>query len=186
MIKTIVLTDFSNLTGQLAKINRKPDMPKLRDNVLANDSEGRFLQDFYIYASLPHENGEGRQRFYTWLRSQGFQVISKRAKKLPDGRLKCNLDGEMMLDAIELARDIRPDVMVLVTGDGDFAELCTRLRRIGVRAEVASINNGLANELRCAANGVIDLSEWANECDPLNPNEAVLPIGNANIFEQAI
>jgi len=64
----------------------------------------------------------------------------------------------MAIDALELSIEMRPDVVILVTGDADFAYLATKLRRHGIRVEVASVAANLGNILRSAANEVIDLA----------------------------
>jgi uncharacterized LabA/DUF88 family protein len=45
-----------------------------------------------------------------------------------------------------------------VTGDADFAYLAIKLRRRGIRVEVASAAQNLGNVLKSAANEVIDLA----------------------------
>ncbi|PYK08030.1 MAG: hypothetical protein DME61_11205 [Verrucomicrobia bacterium] len=64
----------------------------------------------------------------------------------------------MAIDALELSIEMRPDVVILVTGDADFAYLAIKLRRHGIRVEVASVAANLGNMLRSAANDVIDLA----------------------------
>ena len=53
---------------------------------------------------------------------------------------------------------MRPDVVILVTGDADFAYLAIKLRRHGIRVEVASATQNLGGVLKAAANAVIDLA----------------------------
>jgi len=86
---------------------------------------------------------------------------------LPDGSSKCNLDSELILDMMEICNEVHPDVVVLVSGDGDFASLCQRLRRKGIWVEVAGIERSIASELRFAVHRVIDLSEWFACCEAL-------------------
>jgi hypothetical protein len=64
----------------------------------------------------------------------------------------------MAIDALELSIEMRPDVVILVTGDADFAYLAIKLRRYGIRVEVASVTANLGHILRSAANDVIDLA----------------------------
>jgi uncharacterized LabA/DUF88 family protein len=64
----------------------------------------------------------------------------------------------MAIDALELSVQMQPDVVILVTGDTDFAYLADKLRRRGIRVEVASVAQNLGNLLRSAANTVIDLA----------------------------
>jgi uncharacterized LabA/DUF88 family protein len=49
----------------------------------------------------------------------------------------------MAIDAVELSVEMRPEVVVLVTGDADFAHLALQLRRRGIRVEVAGLRNGI-------------------------------------------
>jgi uncharacterized LabA/DUF88 family protein len=64
----------------------------------------------------------------------------------------------MAIDALELAAEMQPEVVILVTGDADFAYLATKMRRRGIRVEVASVAANLSGTLKAAANAVIDLA----------------------------
>jgi uncharacterized LabA/DUF88 family protein len=58
---------------------------------------------------------------------------------------------------VELSVEMRPDVVVLVTGDADFAHLALQLRRRGIRVEAAATAQTLGAALKGAVNEVIDL-----------------------------
>jgi len=83
--------------------------------------------------------------------------VTKDGAPAEEGHYKANVDVMMAIDALELSIEIRPDVVILVTGDADFAYLATKLRRHGIRVEVASVGANLGHLLRSAANDVIDL-----------------------------
>jgi uncharacterized LabA/DUF88 family protein len=183
MIRVAVFVDGSNMMGQLKALQRRPNFPALLPH-LATAEEGRYLQEAQVYLPLPNENPESCARFHDWLRHQGFVVVSKRAKQLPNGASKCDLDGELLLDALEYAMTVKPDVLVLATGDGDCATLARRLRARGIRVEVASLSACLASELKAACNGWIDLSAWVNECEAMSADAPVL--GTDDIFDEAI
>ena len=55
-------------------------------------------------------------------------------------------------------------MVVLVTGDADFAPLALHLRRRGIRAEAASVAQNLGAGLKTSVNEAIDLrgggGEW--------------------------
>ena len=53
----------------------------------------------------------------------------------------------MAIDAVERSVQMRPDVVVLVTGDADFAHLALQLRRRGIRVEVAATARRWARRL---------------------------------------
>src|SRR5437868_8413258 len=85
-------------------------------------------------------------------------VVTKDGAPAEEGHYKANVDVMMAIDALELSLEMRPDVVILVTGDADFAYLAIKLRRHGIRVEVASAAHNLGNILRSAANDVIDLA----------------------------
>jgi len=62
-------------------------------------------------------------------------------------------------------------VVILVTGDADFAYLALRLRRAGIRVEVASVTENLGSGLKSAANEVIDLAPLIAKFDPMKGRE---------------
>jgi uncharacterized LabA/DUF88 family protein len=104
------------------------------------------------------EERDKKNKFMHWLRSNGFLVVTKDGAPAEEGHYKANVDVMMAIDAMELSLEMRPDVVILVTGDADFAYLATKLRRHGIRVEVASVAANLGHILRAAANEVIDLA----------------------------
>jgi hypothetical protein len=78
----------------------------------------------------------------------------------------------MAIDALELSVEMRPDVVILVTGDADFAYLAIKLRRRGIRVEVASVAQNLGNMLKSTANDVIDLAELFRTFELKNTRDA--------------
>jgi uncharacterized protein (TIGR00288 family) len=84
--------------------------------------------------------------------------VTKDGAPAEEGHYKANVDVMMAIDALELSVEMRPDVVILVTGDADFAYLAIKLRRRGIRVEVASVAQNLGNILKSAANEVIDLA----------------------------
>mgnify|MGYP001251204990 CR=1 FL=1 len=165
-LKILVLLDGENLIQQSKALNKKMDFPKLC-RFLANPDEGRWLTDGIVYLPIPPDNDGGVLRWHDSLRHNGLQVVTKRAKRLPDGTIKANIDSLLILDAIELAHVIRPDCLVIGSGDGDFAPLATRIRRLGIRCECASTEKSVAAELKAACQGFIDLKPFFDECESL-------------------
>ena len=161
--KVLVLVDESNVSSSVRTAGRGLDWLKLRD-FLAGSNTGRDLIEMVVYAGLPpaiptwQEERDRKNKFVHWLRSNGFMVVTKDGASAEEGHYKANVDVMMAIDALELSIEIRPDAVILVTGDADFAYLATKLRRHGIRVEVASVAANLGHILRSAANDVIDLS----------------------------
>jgi uncharacterized LabA/DUF88 family protein len=70
-----------------------------------------------------------------------------------------------------------------VTGDSDFAYLAEKLRRRGMRVEVASVEQSLGNELKNAANSTVDLIEIFDKFEPQNNTQSHYRTGNSNLFD---
>ena len=162
--RVLVLVDESNVGSSVRTAGRGLDWLKLR-NFLAGPDTERDLIEMVVYAGLPpaiptwQDERDKKNKFVHWLRSNGFLVVTKDGAPAEEGHYKANVDVMMAIDALELSIEIRPDVVILVTGDADFAYLAIKLRRHGIRVEVASVAANLGNMLKSAANNVIDLAE---------------------------
>src|SRR3954471_1385582 len=161
--RLLVLVDESNVGSSVRTAGRGLDWLKLREFLVGPES-GRDLIEMVVYAGLPpaialwQEERDKKNKFMHWLRSNGFLVVTKDGAPAEEGHYKANVDVLMAIDALELSVEMQPDVVILVTGDADFAYLATKLRRRGIRVEVASVTQNLGNVLKSAANGVIDLA----------------------------
>jgi len=161
--RLLILVDESNIGSSVRTAGRGLDWLKLRDFLVGRDTE-RDLIEMVVYAGLPpampiwQEERDKKNKFMQWLRANGFMVVTKDGAPAEEGRYKANVDVMMAIDALELSVEMRPDVVILVTGDADFAYLAIKLRRRGIRVEVASVAQNLGNTLRSAANEVIDLA----------------------------
>jgi uncharacterized LabA/DUF88 family protein len=161
--RVLVLVDESNVVSSVRTAGRGLDWLKLRET-LAGEDTGRELIEMVVYAGLPpaipawQEERDKKNKFLHWLRSNGFLVVTKDGSPTEEGYYKANVDVMMAIDAVELSVAMRPDVVILVTGDADFSYLALQLRRRGIRVEVASVAQNLGSALKTTANEVIDLA----------------------------
>ncbi|HEY2800528.1 MAG TPA: NYN domain-containing protein [Chthoniobacterales bacterium] len=173
----MILVDESNVGSSVRNVGRGLDWLRLRD-FLAGPESGRELIEMVVYAGLPppiplwQEEREKKNKFVHWLRSNGFLAVTKDGAPAEEGHYKANVDVMMAIDALELCAEIRPEVVIFVTGDADFAYLVTKLRRRGIRVEVASVAQNLGNVLKASANAVIDLAPLFRSFDLLPMPEA--------------
>ena len=170
--RVLIFVDESNVVSSARSTGHGIDWIKLRD-YLARPGEARHLIEMVVYAGLPPAIAEWqgeldrKNKFIFWLRSHGFLVVTKEGSPAEEKRYKANVDVVMAIDAIELSVQMRPDVVVLVTGDADFAHLALQLRRRGIRVEVASIAKNLGSQLKAAANEIIDLTPLFDSFEPM-------------------
>ena len=161
--RVLVLVDESNVISSAWSSNRSMDWLKLRD-FFGDEKKGRELIEMVVYVGLPpamtvwQNERDKKNKFVHWLRTHGFLVVTKDGSPAEEGHYKSNVDVMMALDAVELSTAMQPDVVILVTGDADFAYLALRLRRCGIRVEVASVSENLGSGLKSSANEVIDLA----------------------------
>ena len=178
--RLLVLVDESNVGSSVRTAGRGLDWIKLRD-FLGGPSTGRELIEMVVYAGLPpaiaawQEERDKKNKFVHWLRSNGFMVVTKDGSPAEEGHYKANVDVMMAIDAVELSLEMRPDVVILVTGDADFAYLAIRLRRHGIRVEVASVAQNLGQTLKSAANAVIDLAPLFRTFEMIKMQDAKSP-----------
>ena len=170
--RVLVLVDESNVVSSARTCGRNLDWLKLRDH-FKDEEKARQLIEMVIYAGMPpampdwQSERDKKSKFVHWLRSNGFLVVTKDGSPAEEGHYKANIDVMMAIDAIELSVEMRPDVVILVTGDADFSYLALQLRRRGIRVEVAAVAQNLGNALKTAANEVIDLASLFAAFEPM-------------------
>jgi len=96
-------------------------------------------------------DNEGQQRFQSALRAIGFDVKLKPYIQRRDGSAKGDWDVGITLDVIDAAASV--DVVVLLSGDGDFSLLLDKIRRDhGVSTHVYGVKTLTARGLIESAN----------------------------------
>ncbi|HPD40827.1 MAG TPA: NYN domain-containing protein [Anaerolineae bacterium] len=186
--RVALFIDFHNTRNALQRNGLQIDLVSLR-NYLA---EGRHLVESFVYIAthpLPDQQ-QVDQEAQLRLRQHGFLIQTKPGRLLPNGRLKCDFDLEMALDVQEFVARTRPDIVVLVTGDGDFTPLVERLRFRGIRVEVASVPGSIARSLQVMANGFVDLTQISEPVQnlqlPRPEPELVQPEPQSVALEEAL
>ena len=119
---------------------------------------GRDFVRAYAYTGLDPENDNQRQ-FHAFLARNGYKVISKDIRKYGDGRIKANLDIELVVDMMKTARNL--DIAVVVSGDGDFASAIRAVQEMGVRVEVISFRGNTSSDLIDVADLFTDIAQIA-------------------------
>jgi uncharacterized LabA/DUF88 family protein len=122
--------------------------------LLKHATKGRDLIRAYAYSGLDPEN-ENQKKFLDFLGKNGYRVVAKDIRKFGDGRVKANLDIELVVDLFRLAD--RMDVAVIVSGDGDFAPAIRALQDVGVRCEVISFKPNTSSDLFAVADEFVDV-----------------------------
>jgi uncharacterized LabA/DUF88 family protein len=126
--------------------------------LLKASSAGRDLVRAYAYTGLDPDN-ENQRNFHDFLRRHGYKVVSKDIRKYGDGKVKANLDIELVVDMMKTARNL--DIAIVVSGDGDFAPAIRAVQEQGVRVEVVSFRGNTSSDLMDVADQFTDITQIA-------------------------
>ena len=102
---------------------------------------------------------EGQEeKFFEALQKQGFEVKTKDLQIFPGGAKKGDWDVGITVDAIKLSKSL--DVIVLVSGDGDYIHLVEYLQNTtGCRVEVIAFAESASAKLIEQADEFTNISE---------------------------
>jgi len=95
--------------------------------------------------------------FFEALSKIGFEVKSKDLQVFLGGSKKGDWDVGLCMDVVRMLPKM--DVMVLVSGDGDYDDLLDYAHSQGVRTEVIAFGKTTSSKLVEAADDILDLSE---------------------------
>lgn len=124
--------------------------------VLKTATSSRLLIRAIAYVVRSHSAEE--QGFFEALEKQGFELKIKDLQIFPDGTKKGDWDVGLSVDAIKSADKL--DVVVLVTGDGDYAPLVLYLKENkGCIVEVMAFGQTTSAKLIEQADDFIDLEK---------------------------
>ena len=93
--------------------------------------------------------------FFDALEKAGYELKSKDLQIFPGGMKKGDWDVAIAIDAITLSKLV--DVVVIVSGDGDYEPLVDFLKFNGTIVEVVGFNRSTSARLIEAANNFLDL-----------------------------
>ena len=176
MQRVMIFVDQSNFYHAAQSRGRFADLIALK-NYLADPAKGRLLIEMVVYFGFPPDVrdmppnwrniADAMHKTKDVLEHNGIMTVVHHGKRIDndeDGipRFSSNIDVLMAMDALEFAIDVNPDVVILVTGDQDFAYLAGKLRRKGIRVEAANVEDQMAAHLKKSVNYFIDLKDFLN------------------------
>ncbi len=148
-----VLVDISNMYHSAKNLYHKRVNYK---EVLKDAVEGRQLIRAIAY--VVKTESEDELSFFEALDQLGFEVRMKELQVFSGGSKKADWDVGITVDAIRLASKL--DVVVLVTGDGDYLPLVKYLHNTsGCLVEVIAFRQTASTKLLEEADDFINLSD---------------------------
>jgi uncharacterized LabA/DUF88 family protein len=138
-----VFIDVQNVYYGARRLKGKLDFDALMESAIV---DRRLIQcTAYVVESKEID----QSGFIARLQQKAIEVRRKSLRVRADGSSKGDWDMELALDILDAAANL--DIVVLVSGDGDFTSLVKRVKRIGPRVEVIAFPRNTAKSLLEAA-----------------------------------
>ncbi len=147
-----VFVDVSNMYHSAKNLYRsRVNFRELLKMVTANRELVRAIA--YVVKSDTDEE----KAFFSALEKSGYELKSKDLQIFPGGMKKGDWDVAIAVDAITLSKLV--DVIVIVSGDGDYEPLVEYLKFNGNIVEVAGFGRSTSSRLIDSAHNFTDLDE---------------------------
>ncbi len=116
---------------------------------------------YVVKADMPEEH-----TFFEALEKAGFEVKVKELQTFAGGHQKGDWDVGIAMDIVKLMNKL--DVVVLASGDGDYAPLLEYLQMSGQFTETLAFGKSCSGKIKVLTDYFIDLDE--------NPRKFLMPI----------
>jgi uncharacterized LabA/DUF88 family protein len=153
--KVVFFLDYANINRAAREKRYRVDYHDLLQYV----GENRFLIDAHCYVPINPRNEHRLDGEIEDLWRAGYIVTSKRGT-IAGGTYKCNFDVEITMDMLKAVYQVKPDIIVLATGDSDFVALIQEVRKSGVRVEVAAFVETAGSDIMLKCSGFINLGVY--------------------------
>src|SRR6266702_1467858 len=151
----VFFLDYANINRAAREKRYRLDYYHLLQYV----GEERFLIDAHCYVPINPRNEHRLDGDIEELWRSGYIVNTKRGT-IAGGTYKCNFDVEITMDMLKVVYQVKPDIIVLATGDSDFIPLIQEVRKAGVRVEVAAFEETAGTDIRRKCSGFINLAVY--------------------------
>lgn len=153
--KVVFFLDYANINRAAREKRYRLDYCDLLQYV----GEDRFLIDAHCYVPINPRNEHRLDREIEELWRSGY-IVTTKLGTIAGGTYKCNFDVEITMDMLKAMYQVKPDIIVLASGDSDFVSLIQEVRKSGVRVEVAAFEETAGAEVLLKCSGFIDLAVY--------------------------
>ncbi|MFT5367166.1 MAG: uncharacterized LabA/DUF88 family protein [Candidatus Latescibacterota bacterium] len=146
-----IFVDVQNIFYASKQFNARLDFDKLLKIAVGSR---RLIRAIAYVVQSPDVDQSG---FISMLQQKSYEVRRKDLRQRSDGSAKGDWDMGMAIDVMRFVNTL--DVVVLVSGDGDFVSLVNLVKTIGPRVEVISFVHNTARDLIHSADKHIPIEE---------------------------
>ncbi len=153
--KVVFFLDYANINRAAREKRYRLDY----HNLLQYVGEERFLIDAHCYVPINPRNEHRLDREIDELWRSGY-IVTTKVGTIAGGTYRCNFDVEITMDMLKVVYQVKPDIIVLASGDSDFVSLIQEVRKSGVRVEVAAFEETAGPDILRKCSGFIDLAVY--------------------------
>lgn len=154
--RVAVLIDVQNFYHSAKNLyGKRVNFKKILEEAVSN----RQLVRCFAYVVKTETKEE--KTFFDALENLGIEIRVKDLQVFYGGAKKADWDVGIAIDAVRLANLV--DVIILMSGDGDFVPLVEHLKNTGVQIEVVAFSKSASSKLQEDADDFFDLSEKAEK-----------------------
>ena len=153
--KVVFFLDYANINRAAREKRYRLDYYDLLHYV----GEHRFLIDAYCYVPINPRNEHRLDGEIEELWRSGY-IVNSKVGSVAGGTYKCNFDVEITMDMLRVVYQVKPDIIVLASGDADFAPLVQEARKSGVRVEVAAFVETAGADILLKCSGFINMAVY--------------------------
>src|SRR5579864_3955967 len=153
--KVVLFLDYANINRAAREKRYRLDYCDLLQYV----GEDRFLIDAHCYVPINPRNEHRLDGVIEELWLSGY-IVTTKLGTIAGETYKCNFDVEITMDMLKAMYQVKPDIIVLASGDSDFVSLILEVRKSGTRVEVAAFEETAGVDIRSKCSGFIDLAVY--------------------------
>ena len=146
-----IFVDVQNIFYAAKPFNARLDFEKLLE---LSAGKRRLIRAIAYVVQSPDVD---QSNFISMLQQKSYEVKRKDLRQRSDGSAKGDWDMGMAIDIMRFVDKL--DVVVLVSGDGDFVPLVELVKTLGPRVEVISFTYNTARDLINSADEHIPIEE---------------------------
>ena len=146
-----IFVDVQNIFYAANEFDARLDFEKLLE---LSVGKRRLIRAMAYVVQSPNTD---QSSFISMLRQKSYEVRSKDLRQRSDGSAKGDWDMGMAIDIMRFVDKL--DVVILVSGDGDFVPLVDLVKTLGPRVEVISFTHNTARDLINSADEHIPIED---------------------------
>src|SRR5437764_3782384 len=134
--KVVFFLDYANINRAAREKRYRLDYEDLLQYV----GEERFLIDAHCYVPINPRNEHRLDREIEELWHSGY-IVTTKVGTIAGGTYKCNLDLEITMVMLKVVYQVKPEIIVLASGESDGVSHLREVRKSGVRVEVGHMDH---------------------------------------------